>query len=279
MPPQDEGALIGEARRGSAAAFEELARRYDAGVLRLALRMVQSEEEARDIYQETFLKAYRSIREFRGECSFRTWLFRIVANLCRDQARRRAARRDEPLPVPVGDRGDDWTVEAARLLVDRRPGSDPEKVLEASEVRSRVGEAVRSLPERERLVFELRHDQDLRLTVVEAPLPRSHDNRELLKELGLQAEPATSVDAISARASRPGLCCPPRTTRHIRTAPGFMPDQPAQITPEVRGFWPCRENPDWESFPPVRGLGARPTLSRSHSVPTEARRGRPPSES
>jgi len=117
------------------------------------------------------------------------------------------------------------------------------------------------------------------LTVVEAPLPRSHDNRELLKELGLQAEPATSVDAISARASRPGLCCPPRTTRHIRTAPGFMPDQPAQITPEVRGFWPCRENPDWESFPPVRGLGARPTLSRSHSVPTEARRGRPPSES
>ena len=166
MPPQDEDGLIGEAQRGSAAAFEELVRLHDAGVLRLALRMVRSEEEARDIYQEAFLKSYRSIREFRGECSFRTWLFRIVTNLCLDRARRRAGRREDALAPAGGEQGDDWTVEAARLLVDRRPGSDPERVLESGEVRRRVGEALALLPERERLVFELRHDQGLRLAAI-----------------------------------------------------------------------------------------------------------------
>src|SRR5436309_3135064 len=86
--PPDEARLIGEAQRGSAVAFEELVRRYDSGVLRLALRIVRSEEEAREIYQEAFLRTFRTIGEFRGECSFGTWLYRIVTNLCRDRARR-----------------------------------------------------------------------------------------------------------------------------------------------------------------------------------------------
>ena len=175
MPPQDEDGLIGEAQRGSAAAFEELVRLHDAGVLRLALRMARSEEEARDIYQEAFLKAYRSIREFRGECSFRTWLFRIVTNLCLDRTRRRAVRREDALAPRGGERGEDWTVEAARLLVDRRPGSDPERVLEAGEVRRRIDEALRSLPERERVVFELRHDHGLRLAAVAEVLETSEE--------------------------------------------------------------------------------------------------------
>jgi RNA polymerase sigma-70 factor, ECF subfamily len=175
VPPQDERDLIAEAQRGSAAAFEDLVRLHDAVVLRLALRMTRSEEEARDIYQEGFLKAYRSIGEFKGECAFRTWLLRIVTNLCLDLARRRAGRREEPLQAAGGGRGDDWTVEAARLLVDRRPGSDPQRALEAGEVRRRVGEALRALSERERLVFELRHDHGLRLATVAEILETSED--------------------------------------------------------------------------------------------------------
>jgi len=165
--PPDEARLIGEAQRGSAVAFEDLVRRYDSGVLRLALRIVRSEEEAREIYQEAFLRTFSTIGEFRGECSFGTWLYRIVTNLCLDHTRRhRAGRRNAPLLPLDGERGDRWTVEAARLLVDRRPGSDPERVLESGEVRRRVGEALALLPERERLVFELRHDQGLRLAAI-----------------------------------------------------------------------------------------------------------------
>jgi len=124
VPPQDEGGLIGEAQRGSAAAFEELVRLHDKEVLRLALRMVRSEEEARDVYQEAFLKAYRSIREFRGESSFKTWLFRIVTNLCLDHARRQAGRRAATGPGrPSGRRLDGGGSAASRRSPAReRPG-------------------------------------------------------------------------------------------------------------------------------------------------------------
>ena len=175
MNPADEDRLIGEAQRGSGEAFEELVRRYDAGVLRLAHRLVRSEDAARDIYQETFLKAFRSLRGFRGECSFGTWLYRIVANLCLDRARRQAGRRDAAPRPPDGERADDWTVEAARLLVDRRPASDPEKALEAADIRRRIEEALGRLPERERLVFELRHDQGMRLSAIAGILETSEE--------------------------------------------------------------------------------------------------------
>jgi len=216
MPPQDEDDLIAGAQRGSAAAFEELVRLHDAAVLRLALRMMRSEEEARDIYQEAFLKAYRSIREFRGRSSFKTWLFRIVTNLCLDRARRQSGRRDEPLPDRNGDRGDDWTVEAARLLVDRRPGSDPERVLEADEVRRRVGEAVGRLPEREGLVFLLRHDEGLRLATIAEIVDASEETvRNCLYRAHQRLRAALSDLRWSAAAAAPGRATP-AAERRIR---------------------------------------------------------------
>jgi RNA polymerase sigma-70 factor (ECF subfamily) len=216
VPPQDESDLIAEAQRGSAAAFEDLVRLHDAAVLRLALRMMRSEDEARDIYQEAFLKAYRSIREFRGRSSFKTWLFRIITNLCLDRARRQAGRRDEPLPDRVGDRGDDWTVEAAKLLVDRRPGSDPERALEAGEVRRRVGEAVGRLPERERLVFALRHDEGLRLAAIAEILETSEETvRNCLYRAHQRLRAALSDLRWSAAAAAPGRAAP-AAERRIR---------------------------------------------------------------
>ena len=209
VPPQDEGGLIGEAQRGSAGAFEELVRLHDREVLRLALRMVRSEEEARDVYQEAFFKAYRSIREFRGESSFKTWLFRIVTNLCLDHARRQAGRRDEPLPAQGDHRGDDWTVEATRLLVDRRPESDPERALEATEVRRRVEEAVRRLPERERLVFALRHDQGLRLVAIAEILDASGETvRNCLYRAHQRLRAALSDLRWAAAGAAPGRAAP-----------------------------------------------------------------------
>src|SRR5579863_6107670 len=77
----DDTMLVREAQRGDRAAFEELVRHYDQAVLRLALHLTGSEHEAQDIYQDAFLKAYKSIGRFRFECSFYTWIYRIVTNL------------------------------------------------------------------------------------------------------------------------------------------------------------------------------------------------------
>ena len=88
--------LIREAQKGSREAFDALVRQYDQAVLRLALHLTGSEQDAQDIHQEAFLKAYRHIGSFRFECSFYTWIYRIVTNLCLDLLRRRKTRREDP---------------------------------------------------------------------------------------------------------------------------------------------------------------------------------------
>jgi RNA polymerase sigma-70 factor, ECF subfamily len=216
--PADEDRLIGEAQRGSPEAFEELVRRYDAGVLRLALRLARSEDTARDIYQETFLRAFRSIRGFRGQCAFGTWLYRIVANLCLDHARRQAGRRDGSMRVPESGRADDWTVEAARLLVDRRPSSDPEKALEAADIRRRIAEALGRLPERERLVFELRHDQGMRLAAVAGILETSEETVRNCLYRAHQRLRASLADLHQAAAGGSGGRAGPVSGRPVRLA-------------------------------------------------------------
>jgi len=80
----DDTSLIREAQEGNRAAFEVLVRHYDQSVLRLALHLTGSESDAQDVYQEAFLKAYKNLGSFRFECSFYTWIYRIVTNLCLD---------------------------------------------------------------------------------------------------------------------------------------------------------------------------------------------------
>ena len=98
LPNLDERALVAEAQTGGRAAFEELVRRYDRDVLRLALNLMKRPEDARDVYQEAFLKVYRNLHRFRFECSFYTWLYRIVTNVCLDHLRRRQARPEDQAP-------------------------------------------------------------------------------------------------------------------------------------------------------------------------------------
>ena len=96
----DDTMLIREAQRGNRAAFEELVRHYDQAVLRLALHLTGSEHDAQDIYQDAFLKAYKNVGSFRFECSFYTWIYRIVTNLCLDHLRKRQVRKEDA-PVAV----------------------------------------------------------------------------------------------------------------------------------------------------------------------------------
>ena len=155
--------LLREAQRGDHAAFEELVRRYDQAVLRLALHMSGSESEAQDIYQEAFLKAFRNIANFRFECSFYTWMYRIVTNLGLDHLRNRRIRREDP-PVVAGSNGEE--IDLLNLCADSHPGSNPERALLGRELKARIEHALRKLTPRERMVFELKHYQGLRLRAV-----------------------------------------------------------------------------------------------------------------
>src|SRR5271155_3263512 len=99
----DETALIRAAQDGDHDAFELLVRAYDQSVLRLAMNLLRSTEDAHDVYQEAFLRVFRNLHTFRFDCSFHTWLYRIVTNLCLDALRKRRVRREENTVVETGE--------------------------------------------------------------------------------------------------------------------------------------------------------------------------------
>ena len=158
-PKLDEANLIRAVQRGDQDAFEQLVRAYDQSVLRLAVNLLRSQEDARDVFQEAFLRVFRSIDSFRFDCSFHTWLYRIVTNICLDYLRKRKVRKEEPAVVdtPEGplDRMNDFEEEAAH--------ADPERSMWNRQLGQRIEGALGGLTPRERMVFELRHYQGLRL--------------------------------------------------------------------------------------------------------------------
>ena len=158
----DERSLIRAAQRGDSTAFEQLVRAYDANVLRMAYNLLHSEEDARDIYQEAFLRVYKKLPEFRFDSAFSTWLYRIVANLCLDQIRKRKVRKEEN-PTVETMAGE---VDRLQFVPESRADVDPQRRLMSSEVNSRIHETLNSLTPRERLVFEMRHYQGMRLRAI-----------------------------------------------------------------------------------------------------------------
>jgi RNA polymerase sigma-70 factor (ECF subfamily) len=158
-----ENDLIREAQAGSRSAFDALVRQYEHQVLRLALHLTGSEHDAEDIYQEAFLKAYRYIGNFRFECSFYTWIYRIVTNLCLDQLRRRKTRREDHAVI-VDRMGDEIDLLAA--VSDDRSFSNPSRELDRKMLGEKIQSALGKLTPRERMVFELKHYQGLRLRTI-----------------------------------------------------------------------------------------------------------------
>jgi RNA polymerase sigma-70 factor (ECF subfamily) len=155
----DENALIRAAQGGDGVAFEQLVRSYDQSILRLAMNMLRSPEDARDVYQETFLRVYRNLNNFRFDCSFHTWIYRIATNLCLDQLRKRKVRKEESPVVMTPD----GAVDRLDSVAEQRPDLDPQKQLLSGQIRRRVKAALAELSPRERTVFELRHYEGLRL--------------------------------------------------------------------------------------------------------------------
>jgi RNA polymerase sigma-70 factor, ECF subfamily len=155
----DEATIIRAAQQGSQEAFEQLVRTYDQSVLRLALNLLRSPEDARDVYQEAFLRVYKNLHTFRFDCSFNTWLYRIVSNLCLDQLRKRKVRKEESASVSTRD----GEMDRFEFIAEERAGVDPQRSLMSSELQSKISEVLGSLTTRERLVFEMRHYQGMRL--------------------------------------------------------------------------------------------------------------------
>src|SRR6204780_2668679 len=165
LPQLDERCLVAEAQAGSRAAFEELVRRYDRDGLRLALNLMKRPEDARDVYQEAFLKVYRNLHRFRFECSFYTWLYRIVTNVCLDQLRRRQARPEDQAPE-ASSTHDEGITDFFERQKEQRPTLDPERRLLGQEIQTRIASAMELLSPRERVVFEMKHYQGLKLRAI-----------------------------------------------------------------------------------------------------------------
>jgi RNA polymerase sigma-70 factor, ECF subfamily len=184
----DESALVRAAQRGDSDAFEQLVRSYDQTVLRMALNLLHSEEDARDVYQEAFLRVYRNLPRFRFDCSFSTWLYRIVTNLCLDQIRKRKVRKEESAAVST----EDGEINRFQFVAEERADVDPQRQLMSAEVSARVQEVLGRLTPRERLVFEMRHFQGMRL-------------RSIGETLGVSEEAAKNCLFRATQKMRTGL--------------------------------------------------------------------------
>ncbi len=160
----EEHALVRSAQAGDRLAFESLVRRYDRDVLRLALNLVHRPEDARDIYQESFLRVFRNLHRFRFECSFYTWLYRIVTNVALDHLRRRTSRKEDQAPALEDAEG------STRDFFDRQPeqraAANPERNLLGQELGEQIATALNRLSPRERMVFEMKHYQGLKLRAI-----------------------------------------------------------------------------------------------------------------
>lgn len=159
----EDDELIREAQKGDRGSFDALVRRYDQSVLRLGLHMLGNEQDAQDVHQDAFVKAYRHLGNFRFECSFYTWLYRIVTNLCLDQLRRRKSRREDPATV-LDSSGDEMDLMAN--ITDTRSMANPGRELDRKVMGERIAAALDKLTPRERTVFELKHYQGLKLRTI-----------------------------------------------------------------------------------------------------------------
>lgn len=147
-PPPAIPALVAAAKRGDRQAFEDLVRATTSDTYTLAYRLTGNEEDARDVVQEAYLRAYRGLRRFRGDAQFATWLYRITANCASTLLARRARHRTEVLPEEAN-------------VADPRPEHDPEQRAAADDDRARLAEALTALPWRLRQVIVLRDIYDL----------------------------------------------------------------------------------------------------------------------
>ena len=149
-PINDESVLVDAARNGDVGAFEQLVRRYDRNVFRIAQHITQNREDAEDVVQDAFLKAFRNLGQFQGQSKFYTWLVRIAVNEALMRLRRRRPERMVSLDEDVKTEEDSMPREVA----DWSP--NPEQLYSQAELKDILSKTIQGLPPGFRAVFVLR---------------------------------------------------------------------------------------------------------------------------
>jgi RNA polymerase sigma-70 factor (ECF subfamily) len=187
----DESALVARAREGDLTAFNELVNTYSRKIFRLAKHITQNDEDAEDVLQETFLKAFEHLGNFQGQSKFYTWIVRIAVNESLMKLRKRKSDRTVPLDEPV-DTGEDTVVREIAVWDE-----NPEKQYSQEELAKILDDAVQSLRPAFRTVFVLRDIEEL-------------STEETAEALGI------SIPAVKSRLLRARLQLREKLTRFFK---------------------------------------------------------------
>ena len=190
MDATEGAAVLARARQGDNDAFRALVERHSRSVFRLAFRMTGNEQDAEDVVQESFLRAYRQLGRFESRANFGTWLYRIVSNCSVDLMRAKQARHDQ-------SRGDSLD-EAAELPAVDVPG--PERLAHSAEIDRRVQVALEDLSPLERAAFTLRHYEGRSIDEIGAALglgtsAAKHSVFRAVKKLRIALAPLRSQES------------------------------------------------------------------------------------
>jgi len=185
----DEKELVMLAQKGNSAAFEQLVFLYDKNVLSLALKYIQDNDLAKDIYQEVFIRVYRGLKNFQFKSEFSTWLFRITTNVCLTYKTRKLSstfvsinEEDNQGDLITEIRDDSWE-------------SSPYQAASCSDTQVRINEALEEIPAKQKMVFVLKHFEGYKIreiaemmecqegTVKKYLFEAVHTLREKLKDL------------------------------------------------------------------------------------------------
>lgn len=152
---RDEGHLVSEAKAGNYGAFEELVNRYEKKIYRLGMNITGNREDAEDVLQDAFLKAFEHLPEFREDSRFYTWIVRIAVNEALMKLRKRRTTRE----IPMEDSQDEEGEVLVREFADWKP--NPEQQYAKTELEEILQQAVSELPPGFRTVFYLRDVEGL----------------------------------------------------------------------------------------------------------------------
>ena len=190
MDATEAAAVLARAQQGDSEAFRELVERHSRSVFRLAYRMTGNEQDAEDVVQESFLRAYRQLGRFESRANFGTWLYRIVSNCSVDLMRAKQARHDQVR----GDSLDD----AIELPAGDGPG--PDRMAQSAEIERRVQAALGELSPLERAAFTLRHYEGRSIEEISAALnlgtsAAKHSVFRAVKKLRIALAPLRSQES------------------------------------------------------------------------------------